>query len=100
MVAPAEERRMSDKCFACEKPLRDPKPAWADTRDDQMVLVGPDCKRKILRAGEAGYQPPLGGPKLYPMPSDSCPCSKHNGPDCPCEAMEREEKIRERGRVS
>lgn len=53
------------KCFACDKPLKS-EPHWADTRDDQIVPVGPCCFKKIKKAGETGYQPPLGGPKLYP----------------------------------
>lgn len=51
-----------NKCFACDKPL---KGVWhlAATRDGQVAYVGPECRRKIT---EAGYQPPKGGPKLYP----------------------------------
>jgi hypothetical protein len=35
------------------------------TADGQEVRVGSDCAKKIIRAGLSGYQPPLGGPKLY-----------------------------------
>ena len=56
-----------DKCFACDKPITTPEQAWADTRDAQIVRVGPECFNKIARAGDAGYQPALGGPKLYPL---------------------------------
>ena len=57
-----------DKCFACDKKLAAGKqPIRADTRDDQRVWVGPECHRKIVKAGNNGYQPPLGGPKLYPV---------------------------------
>ena len=52
-----------EKCFACGKKLgHDPK--LVDTRDDQLVFVGRECFRKIASA-ENGYQPPLGGPRLY-----------------------------------
>lgn len=52
------------KCFACDRALgKDPR--LADTRDDQIVYVGRDCLRKIAAAGEDGYQPPTGGPRLY-----------------------------------
>lgn len=58
-------RKTNDKCFACDRALgRNPK--QADTRDDQIVSVGSDCYSKIETAGEAGYQPPKGGPRLYP----------------------------------
>lgn len=59
---------MKNRCFACDRIIRDQKPKMADTRDGQEVFVGKDCLEKILSAGEAGYQPPTGGPKLYPMP--------------------------------
>jgi hypothetical protein len=37
----------------------------AVTADGQEVHVGADCAKKIIAAGLSGYQPPLGGPKLY-----------------------------------
>lgn len=56
-------------CYACDRPLKrngDELEAYrVDTRDHQTVFVGPECFRKIKAAGDAGYQPPLGGPKLY-----------------------------------
>jgi hypothetical protein len=58
------ENTMSDKCFACDRKLN--RPRVADTRDGQTVFVGADCYRKIEAAGEVGYQPPKGGPRLYP----------------------------------
>lgn len=57
---------MTNKCFACDKPLT--KPYRANTLDGQVVLVGSDCYGHIKAAGEQGYQPPMGGPKLYPLP--------------------------------
>lgn len=53
-----------DKCFACDKPLGK-SPALVDTRDAQTVYVGSECFKKIRAAGDSGYQPPLGGPRLY-----------------------------------
>lgn len=55
------------RCFACNKPVRTSAVRLADTRDDQIVEVGPDCFKRIHRAGQGGYQPRLGGPRLYPM---------------------------------
>lgn len=52
------------KCFACGKALELIR-LRVDTRDDQIVFVGPDCFRKVQSAGESGYQPPLGGPRLW-----------------------------------
>lgn len=56
-----------DKCFACGKRLGK-TPALVDTRDGQRVFVGRECYKLVRDAGENGYQPPLGGPKLYPLP--------------------------------
>ena len=57
----------SYRCFACDRVIRRPTPFLADTRDDQVVHVGPECLRKIEAAGDAGYQPPAGVPRLYPV---------------------------------
>lgn len=57
-----------EKCFACGKRLSKNKLGQhlADTRDGQTNLpVGSDCYKKIISAGELGYQPPKGGPRLY-----------------------------------
>lgn len=54
-----------ERCFACNKVLRKPTPA--DTRDGQTVFVGPECARKIEAAGDEGYQPAGGGPRLFPV---------------------------------
>lgn len=53
-----------DRCFACGRALGK-SPAIADTRDGQMVYVGRECYRLIAAAGEAGYQPQRGGPRLW-----------------------------------
>jgi len=52
------------KCFACDRPMKSRK-FLIDTRDDQDAFVGPECFKHIVKAGETGYQPPLGGPRLY-----------------------------------
>ena len=61
--------RVMEKCFACDRPLyQHGHRLRVDTRDSQIVFVGRGCFEKIKAAGDAGYQPPLGGPRLYPMP--------------------------------
>jgi hypothetical protein len=55
------------KCFACDRTMKG-DPQQADTRNGQIVYVGPCCLKKIIATGDAGYQPPKGGPRLYPMP--------------------------------
>lgn len=53
----------TDRCFACSRKLA--VGYIADTRDGQLVTVGPECLRKVLKAGNAGFQPLLGGPRLW-----------------------------------
>lgn len=60
MIAPS----CVDKCYACGKQLKI-ETLKALTSDGQTVFVGPDCYKCIKKAHTAGYQPPLGGPKLY-----------------------------------
>lgn len=60
---------MPERCFACDRLLSTRKPpVRVDTRDDQTVYVGPECAKHVLKAGPDGWQPPKGGPKLYPLP--------------------------------
>lgn len=59
-----------DRCFACGK--RCGTRHLVDTRDAQKVYVGRSCYRKVQAAGPDGYQPPLGGPALWPI----CRCSE------------------------
>lgn len=64
----------SDRCFACGRLIgRLAKERMADTRDGQTVAVGADCMKKIEAAGGTGYQPPKGGPRLYPISMDKTP---------------------------
>lgn len=62
---------MADKCFACDKGLGE-NPALIQTLDGQTVYVGRECFSLIKRAGEHGYQPPKGGPRLYLIPECDC----------------------------
>ena len=52
------------KCFACDRKIGY-NALTAETRDAQVVFVGRECAKLIEAAGEAGYQPPKGGPRLY-----------------------------------
>lgn len=58
---------MTERCFACGR-LLGKNPALADTRDGQTVFVGSECFKFIKTAGEHGWQPPRGGPRLYLIP--------------------------------
>lgn len=51
------------RCYACDK-LRSRRNRIF-TSDGQMQYVGAECFKKIRKAGQAGYQPPLGGPRLF-----------------------------------
>jgi hypothetical protein len=56
--------KLNDKCFACNRPIL-ARPCLVQVKDEsQTAYVGPDCYKKIKAAGAAGYQPPLGGPRL------------------------------------
>ena len=61
-----------DRCFACDKPLTRNR-FLVDTRDNQKVYVGPDCFKKVVQAGEAGYQPFEDGksPRLWVLETAS-----------------------------
>ena len=54
---------MPDRCFACGKTLARTR-KLVDTRDDQLVYVGPDCYRKV-KAAVGGYRYPGIGPRLF-----------------------------------
>ena len=58
---------MIGRCFACDRKLGR-NPAIIDTRDGQTAFVGAECFKLIIKAGDSGWQPPKGGPKLYPIP--------------------------------
>lgn len=54
------------RCFACGRKVG-VGAAKADTREDQWVYIGSECLKRLHDAGEAGWQPPRGGPRLYVM---------------------------------
>jgi hypothetical protein len=59
---------MSKRCFACARPLSDRRtdfPTVLTEDGAQRVFVGNDCFAKVLEARGDGYQPPLGGPRLF-----------------------------------
>ena len=58
------ENAIKERCFACGRPLG-ANPRLADTRDGQTAYVGSECWGRIVAAGEVGWQPPRGGPRLY-----------------------------------
>lgn len=75
MPAPAFTVVAMEKCFACEKKLGK-NPAKAITEDyAQIVAVGSECARKIYGSAN-GYQPPLGGPRLFPIKESDSSCYK------------------------
>jgi hypothetical protein len=55
---------MMHRCFACDR-LLDIKKTLVRCADEQTVFVGDECYRRVKAAGETGYQPPKGGPRLY-----------------------------------
>jgi hypothetical protein len=73
---------MSERCFACDRPLGR-NPFRVDTRDGQTVFVGDVCYANVVKAGEAGYQPPKGGPRLWALEEcPSCHGTDTNPTDC------------------
>lgn len=54
------------KCFACDRPLRGRQREYlVRCADEQTVFIGSDCFRRVRETGPDGYQPPLGGPRLF-----------------------------------
>ena len=60
---------MSDNCFVCGKKLGK-NPRRVDTHEDQFPSVGVECYKIVKAAGAAGYQPPLGGPRVWVITED------------------------------
>ena len=57
--------KTTERCFACGRPLGS-NPTLVDTRDGQLVYVGPECFGKVASGNpNGGWQPPKGGPRLY-----------------------------------
>ena len=57
--------KLKIRCYACGRLTTSPE--CADTKDCQWVYVGRECYKLIKSAGDYGYQPPLGGPRLYEL---------------------------------
>lgn len=53
-----------ERCFACGRPVT-LRGCRCVTADGQRVEVGNNCYKLVRAAGDAGYQPPLGGPRIY-----------------------------------
>lgn len=53
------------KCYACNRVLKKPHAVYTADDGGQRQFVGPECFQHVLAAGDAGYEPPLGGPRLY-----------------------------------
>lgn len=71
MTRRGEAFSQDQKCYACARPFggRRHDYPWVLTIDGQRQFVGNDCFKKVAKAGAAGYQPPLGGPRLFAEPS-------------------------------
>lgn len=63
---------MDLKCYACNRSIIAGFPVF--TSDGQRQFVGPDCFDLVRKAGQQGYQPPLGGPRLFKsqQPGSAC----------------------------
>ncbi len=57
-----------NKCFACDRKLGH-NPHHVDTRDDQWVVVGSECYKKIKKAGKDGWFYEKCGLRLWLIPS-------------------------------
>lgn len=66
---PSREVLKDSKCYACGRKVGK-SPKLVDTRDGQTVYVGKECYEQVRAAGEKGYQPPKGGPRLYLIPKE------------------------------
>jgi hypothetical protein len=67
-IGTGKDNAPGGKCFACDKRLGANPKLVQSAVDSQTMYVGSDCYKRILAAGEAGYQPPLGGPRLKAIP--------------------------------
>lgn len=61
-----------ERCYACDMMLSEKRPLRLVNvaREDQNVEVGPECFKRVKAAGANGWQPPKGGPRLYPVEFD------------------------------
>lgn len=71
--------RVNLKCYACDRVLKKPHAVYTGDAGGQRQFVGPECFQYVLAAGAIGYQPPRGGPRLYPArPADAASGVKSN----------------------
>ena len=68
------------QCFCCDRVLD--KYAYHVWEDGQLNWVGPTCFKKVNAAGSEGFQPKLGGPRLYSMAFRTGPCPNPKACDC------------------
>ena len=62
----AGQMRYNGHCFACDRQLGKQTPKEARVfGESTIVWVGSECFKHIQLAGKVGWQPPLGGPKLF-----------------------------------
>lgn len=55
-----------ERCYACDRPIKDELHVRKIfTSDNQMQYVGVNCFNKVRKAGDKGWQPPKGGPRLF-----------------------------------
>ena len=54
----------TNRCYACNRKLGK-SPKLVTCEDEQDVYVGSECYKYIVVGAAQGYQPPLGGPRLY-----------------------------------
>lgn len=59
-------------CFSCGRKFKPGSVVYVvDTRDGQTVDVGPECFRRVMKAGERGYRHPNSHLALYPLESST-----------------------------
>jgi hypothetical protein len=58
-----------ERCYACDRKLGK-SPKLVTCEDEQDVYVGSECYKLIVAGATQGYQPPLGGPRLYLLEYD------------------------------
>jgi hypothetical protein len=61
-----------ERCYACGLMMSEKRPLRLVNvaREEQNVEVGPECFKKVQAGGSDGWQPPKGGPRLYPVEFD------------------------------
>lgn len=67
-------------CFACDRKLGK-NPALIRCADEQTAYVGRECFKLIKAAGDAGWENPKGGPRLYLLETPGLEWFPSFGPD-------------------